>query len=239
MNLIEHISELKTRLIWALVIMLISCVITAQFTDEILQFLVQPLINSNALSAKNLQFLGVEDGFMLFFKITLLSGVLLAFPIIAFVMAGFVNPALYDTEKRVIRPYIIWSPILFFLGAFFAYSVVIPNAWDFFLSFNYGSENFELSHNITAQKYLSLSINFIFVFALAAQLPIILLILIKLEIIEPNWLRSKRRYAFILSFIASAILTPPDIVSQISLALPIYLLFEISILLGNKVLAKT
>ena len=202
------------------------------FAPEIYAFLVKPLAIASGGVPRRLIYTGLTEAFVTYVKLALWAGCFVAFPVIAAQLWLFVAPGLYARERRAFLPFLIATPILFLLGAALAYYVVFPLAWTFFLSFETPSSMGSLPIQLEARvsEYLSLSMTIIFAFGLAFQLPVALVLLTRVGLLSAAKLSAFRRYAIVIVFIAAAILTPPDVVSQISLALPLMLLYEISII---------
>jgi len=158
----------------------------------------------------------------------------LSFPIIASQIWLFIAPGLYKNEKRAFLPFLLATPFLFIAGAASVYYGVMPVAWKFFAGFEQagGAEQLSIVLEPKVNEYLSLVMQLIFAFGIAFQLPVLLVLLVKVGIIDSAWLKARRRYAIVIAFVAAAVMTPPDPLSQIGLAVPIILLYEISIWLG-------
>lgn len=238
--LIEHLLELRKRLI-VVFAALFACVgFCYIFSEDIFNFLVQPLADlahENAAMAemnRRLIFTGMAEQFFTQLKVSFFAGGMLAFPVIAWQLWKFIAPALYETERSAFVPFLVATPVLFLLGAALAYYGVIPLAWRFFMSFEQtGNAMGEMPIVLEPRvaEYLSLTMALIFAFGVAFQLPIVLTLLGRAGLIDAKSLHRKRRYMLLGAFVVSAVLTPPDIISQTALAIPLYGLYEISILL--------
>lgn len=230
--LIAHLRELKRRLIIAGLAYLGAAILSYLFAEEIYRFLVHPLAEAYGPEKGRLIYTSLTEAFITYIKLACFGGVVVAFPVLAWQVYAFIAPGLYHKEKRVVLPYLVVSPTLFILGAALAYYFVFPLAWKFFLSFEAPPVEGSLPIQMEARvsDYLSLVTQFILGFGLAFQLPVLLTLLARAGLIETAMLKGKRRYAIVLIFFASAVLTPPDIMSQICLALPLILLYELSIL---------
>ena len=232
----EHYNDLKFRIILAIACFFVCTIICFCFAEKIYDILIIPL--AKALGNQNdrkLIFTGLTEGLITHVKLSLYSGFILSFPFIISQIYLFLAPGLYKKEKNILLIYIFSSAILFGLGVSMVYFFVIPSAWKFFLSFErLGSESsLPIFLEARISEYLDLILELIIGFGLAFQLPVILVILISLDLIKINSLIKFRRYAIVIMFIIAAILTPPDVLSQITLALPLLLLYEISIILGK------
>ncbi len=230
----SHLVELRARLLWVIVIMIIGTALSFIFVDNIYSFLVQPLADAmNENDTNRLIYTGLTEAFFTYLKVAFFSGIFLTFPVLLLQVWIFIAPGLYKNEKKAFLPFLIFTPILFFLGGACVYYVVLPMAWPFFLSFQSTGEDMALPIQLEARvsEYLDLIMTLIFAFGLCFQLPVFLVLLGRAGLISAGFLASKRKYAIIIAFIVAAFLTPPDLVSQILLAVPILILYELSIFL--------
>lgn len=231
--LIAHLIELKRRLIFAVLAFAVTTTLSYFFAQEIYQFLVRPLTDLfGHQQGRRLIYTNLTEAFFTYLKLACFGGLILSFPILAWQIYAFIAPGLYKRERGVILPYLVVSPLLFLAGAALAYYFVFPLAWEFFLSFETlgGGDTMPIRLEAKVSDYLSLVIHFILGFGFAFQLPVLLTLLVRADLIKTATLSTKRRLAVVLIFVAAGILTPPDILSQISLALPLILLYELSIL---------
>ena len=240
--IMEHLIELRTRIIRSLIAFLVTMSLSFYFADDIFNFLSLPIISLLASNDQNTELIytGLQQGFMVHIKISIFSGFLLAFPFISFQLWRFVAPGLYKNEKSAFLPFLIASPILFIIGAAFAFYVVMPLAFDFLLNFqqNQGDglvDILKIKYLGSINEYLSLTMAFIVAFGLCFQLPVLLTLLGKVGLISSSGLARFRKYAVVSILIVAALVTPPDVITQIILFSVVYTLYEISIFLVRKV----
>ncbi len=251
--LIEHLTELRQRLIYSVSAFIVGMIICFTVWNPIFNFLTHPLCSAMALKGHSdcgLILIKLQEGFFVAISISLAGGLVLSFPFIAFQLWRFVAPGLYKSEKGAFLPFLIASPFMFFLGAAFAYFVVTPLAFDFFLGFQQagsvlGDTTAEEGNAIagiafqgSAQEYLSLTIKFIVAFGICFQLPVLLTLLGKAGIVSSEGLANVRKYAVVAILILAAIVTPPDIITKVILFAVVYGLYEISIFLVRRVETK-
>jgi sec-independent protein translocase protein TatC len=234
MALIEHLIELRRRLIYAVLGFFIAFIVCYQFAETIFGFLVQPLADLfEGQSGRRLIYTGLTEAFMTYIKVSIFSAAFVSFPIIAIQIWMFIAPGLYKHERSVFLPFLIATPVLFLLGGAFAYYFILSIAWSFFLDFESSGLSGGLPVQLEAKinEYLSLVMQLLFSFGVSFLLPVLLLLLGRAGFLQANVLAKRRKYAFLIILVVSAFLTPPDVLSMVSLALPIYALFELSVIL--------
>ena len=254
--LIEHLAELRTRLIWSALAFVVAMCICYAVWNPVYNFLTRPICQ--ALEGRGqecgLILLKLQEGFFVAIQISFFGGFILAFPVIAYQLWRFVARGLYRSEKQAFLPFLIASPVMFFIGAAFAYYVILPMAYDFFLGFQQGpmalpddpaaaeaaakSPLAGIVFQGSVSEYLSLTTKFILAFGLSFQLPVALTLLGKAGLVSSEGLGSVRKYAIVLILILAAIVTPPDVVSQAVLFSVIYGLYEVSIQLVRRIEKK-
>ena len=242
MPLLDHLIELRRRLIWSMAAFMLAFFACYYFSKQIYIFLAQPL--ADILLAKGgdrrMIFTALYEAFFTYLKVSMFGGAFLSFPIIAIQIWLFVAPGLYRSEKRAMLPFLVATPILFFLGGGLAYYFVFPFAWSFFLSFEIpaGSGGLPIQLDAKVGEYLDLVMKLIFAFGITFELPVLLTLLAKVGIVSSESLKKFRRYAYVGMFVVAAILAPPDVITQVGLAVPLILLYEISIITARMVQPK-
>lgn len=266
--LISHLAELRTRLIWSVLAFVIAMVLCYFVWNPIFDFLTKPICYALEQRSQTcgLILLKLQEGFFVAMRIAFFGGFVLAFPVVGYQMWRFVAPGLYRKEKNALLPFLVASPVMFLIGAAFAYYVILPWAFDFFLGFQQGPLMLPDDPKITAdvagqaaghaagvgsgqpwagivfqgsvEEYLTLTTKFILAFGLSFQLPVALTLMGKAGLVSSEGLAAVRRYAVIVILVLSAMVTPPDVISQVVLFGVIYGLYEISIYLVRRIERK-
>jgi sec-independent protein translocase protein TatC len=241
--LIEHLIELRRRLIWGIVAFFLAFVLCFAFAKQIFLVLVEPFKWAVAWAGLNsgnveLIYTAPQEFFFTQVKVAMFGGMMLAFPVIANQVYKFVAPGLYRNEKRAFLPFLFASPMMFLLGAGLVYFYFTPMVMWFFLTMQQSGDGVEISLLPKVSEYLSLIMTLIFSFGLVFQLPVVTTLLARAGLVTSEGLREKRKYAIVIAFVVAAILTPPDPISQLGLAIPTIMLYEASIWLARMVEQK-
>jgi len=230
--LIEHLIELRQRLLRSVIAIAIAFVVCFYFADDIFNLLIIPYEQATGGDREiTMIFTAPQEYFFTQMKLALFGALFIAFPVIANQIYKFVAPGLYKHERQAFMPYLVATPILFALGAALVYFVIMPLALAFFLSMEQSAApgRAAIEHLPKVNEYLGLIMTLLFAFGMVFQLPVVLTLLARADLISSQTLKEKRKYAIVMAFIAAALLTPPDPVSQLGLALPTLALYEISI----------
>lgn len=253
--LIEHLAELRSRLIWSVLAFVAAAILCYFVWQPVFNVLTHPICGALARRGQEcgLIMLKVQEGFFLAMQIAMFGGFILAFPVIAYQLWRFIAPGLYRSEKQAFLPFLIASPVMFMLGAAFAYYIILPWAFDFFLDFQSGPLQLpdDPTQPVTSDpkmagivfqgsisEYLSLTTKFVLAFGLSFQLPVALTLMGKAGLVSAAGLASMRRYAIVLILVLAAMVTPPDVISQLVLFTVIYALYEIAIQLVKRIEIK-
>jgi len=230
----SHFVELRSRLIKSIIFIVIIFIVSYTFAEHIYNFLVSPYADAvkDDGNSRRLIFTALHETFIVYLKVAFFAAIFLGSPILLIQIYKFIAPGLYKNEKKAILPYLIFTPILFLLGGILVYYLVMPLAIKFFLSFETTGSAVTLPIQLEAKvnEYLSLIMRLIFAFGISFQLPILLNLLARIGAVNSKYLKDTRRYVIVIIFTVAAILTPPDPITQIGLAIPLLLLYELSII---------
>ena len=230
---LSHLVELRKRLINSFICLLFFFLFCYYFSEYIYGFLVDPYAQAvkDGGVGRRLIFTALQETFITYLKVSFFAAFFFTSPFILIQIWKFIAPGLYENEKSAIMPYLVLTPILFILGGALVYYLVMPLAIKFFLSFESSGINTRLPIQLEAKvnEYLSLIMKLIFAFGLSFQLPVILSLLARIGMIDSRFLKKRRKYVIVIIFAAAAILTPPDPITQIGLAIPLLILYELSI----------
>lgn len=232
--LLTHLLELRTRLLYCLAFFAVVFGLSYLFAEHIYGFLQQPLLQIfGPESGRRMIYTGLHEAFFTYLKLSFFMAMFVTLPLALIQVWKFIAPGLYQREQKALSPLFIMTPVLFVLGAALAFYVVMPLAWEFFISFERPHVEQGISVELEARvsEYLGLVIKLILAFGLSFELPVLLLVMAKAGLVTADSLRRHRRHAIVVTFLVAALITPPDLISQIALGLPIVLLYELSILL--------
>ncbi len=228
MSLLEHLTELRSRLLKSFIAILVGFLSTFYFAESIYRFLSRPLIEVLPEAEKKMIFTSLPEVFFVYIKVALFAGIIVASPVLFFQIWKFVAPGLYKDERKYVIPFVLFSTAFFLAGASFAYFQIFPWGFKFFVGF----QNENIQPMITMKEYLKFSTRLLLAFGIIFEMPIVSFFLSKIGILTPGFLRKNRKYAILIMVILAAILTPPDVVTQLMMAGPMLILYEISILVS-------
>jgi sec-independent protein translocase protein TatC len=244
MPLLDHLIELRARLLWTLGAFIIAFIVSYVYAKDIYAFLVEPLAHAlkdhDGIGARRLIYTNLTEAFFAYMGVALWTAFLITSPFMLAQVWMFLSPAFYTKEKKLFIPYFILTPFLFVAGAALAYYAVFPAAWGFFVSFEtpHAVSGLPIQLEARVGDYLNLAMALIMAFGFAFELPLGLVLMVHVGIITAAQLAAFRRYAIVLIFVVAAIITPPDVISQISLAVPLCVLYELAVL-AARMLEKT
>ena len=230
---ISHLTELRSRLIHSFIFLFVFFILCYFFAEYLYGFLVEPYAQAvkNDGTERRLIFTALQETFLTYLKVAFFASFFVTSPFILIQVWKFIAPGLYDHEKSAIMPYMVVTPILFFLGGALVYYLIMPLAIKFFISFESTGlvTNLPIQLEAKVNEYLSLIMKLIFAFGLSFQLPVVLSLLARVGVVDSEFLKKRRKYVVVIIFTAAAILTPPDPITQIGLAIPLLILYELSI----------
>ena len=230
---ISHLTELRSRLIHSFIFLFVFFILCYFFAEYLYGFLVEPYAQAvkNDGTERRLIFTALQETFLTYLKVAFFAAFFVSSPFILIQVWKFIAPGLYDHEKSAIMPYMVVTPILFFLGGALVYYLIMPLAIKFFISFESSGlvTNLPIQLEPKVNEYHSLIMKLIFAFGLSFQLPVVLSLLARVGVVDSEFLKKRRKYVVVIIFTAAAILTPPDPITQIGLAIPLLILYELSI----------
>ena len=239
---ISHLAELRKRLIHCIIFLFTIFIICYFFSEHIYGFLVEPYstaVQDDGIK-RRLIFTALQETFLTYIKVSFFAAFFITSPFILIQIWKFIAPGLYQHEKSALAPYLVITPILFLLGGMLVYYLIMPLAIKFFLSFESSGvvTNLPIQLEAKVNEYLSLIMKLIFAFGLSFQLPVVLSLLARIGMIDAKFLKERRKYVIVIIFTTAAVLTPPDPVTQIGLAIPLLILYELSIFSVNMIEKK-
>lgn len=224
--LFSHMQELRRRLIISIVAWLIAFMVCYNYAEMLFQLIAEP-VRQSLPEGSSLVFIHATEPFFTYLKVSAVAGLLVSLPVLLWQLWMFVSPALYSGEKRLAVPFVLCSCLCFGAGTYFGFTFVFPVIFTFLI--NYGLGVSDVKAMLSIAGYLSMATRLLLAFGLVFELPIVIFFLARLGIVDYEWLARNRRYAFLLAFVVGAVLTPPDFFSQVSIALPFIVLYEVGV----------
>lgn len=231
----EHFLELRKRFLVVLVFFSVAFLLCYYFSDNIYSFILKPLAEIPNTTERRVIYTGMTEAFVTYLRLSFWTAFLLILPVISYQLYCFIAPGLLKNEKKIILPTLIIAPLLFYLGGLSVFYLIIPNAWQFLLKFENQSSLVPIVLEARVSEYSTIIIQLVTAFGLAFELPIIMLVLSVAGLVSAQELKKKRRFSIVIIFTIAAIVTPPDVLSQIALAIPLIVLYEVSIIICNLV----
>jgi len=233
-SFVEHLTELRSRLIKSIIYLFVFFIICYFFAENIYAFLVKPYaeaVKDDGLN-RRLIFTALHETFITYLKVAFFASLFISSPLILVQIWKFIAPGLYKNEKKALLPYLVATPTLFLLGGILVYYLIMPLAIKFFLTFetSYQLSSLPIQLEAKVNEYLSLIMRLIFAFGISFQLPVLLSLLARVGFIDSEYLKKRRKYVVVIIFILAAVLTPPDPITQVGLGIPLLILYELSIL---------
>ncbi len=232
MPLTSHLEELRKRLMIASIAWLVAFVGCYSVAEKLFKILSEP-VQQALPKGSSLVFIQATEPFFTYLKVAAVAGVLVAMPVILWQLWGFVAPGLYKNEKLFAVPFVMSSCLCFGLGTYFGFSFVFPTIFTFLVQFGTGGGGGEINAMLSMGSYLTLSTRLLFAFGMVFELPIVIFFLARMGVVDYKWLASKRKFALLMAFVIGAVLTPPDMFSQASIAIPFILLYEVGIIVAR------
>lgn len=230
MAITDHLSELRRRLMYAAISWLVAFLACYAFGERIFEEIAQP-VRTALPEGSSLVFISATEPFFTILKVSALAGLVVAFPVVIWQVWMFVAPGLYGHEKRFAIPFVLISSLCFGAGTYFGFSLVFPTIFSFLV--NYGTAVSGVEAMLSMGAYLTLATRLLIAFGLVFELPIVIFFLARMGIVDHIWLAKNRKYALLLAFVIGAALTPPDVISQISIAVPFVVLYEVGIIVAR------
>lgn len=232
--LLTHLIELRRRLMLSLLVFALAVAVSYLFVEDIYAFLMRPLTEVfDDPAQRRMIYTGLHEAFFTYMKLAFFTGLFFSLPLMFVQLWKFVAPGLYQHERRSLLPAFLMTPLLFVLGAALAFYVIMPLAWEFFLGFERLGTATSVAVELEARvsEYLNLVIQLVLAFGISFELPVLLHVLARIGAVTADSLRAYRKYVVVLTFLVAAFITPPDLISQLALGIPVLLLYELSILI--------